>query len=189
MKVVNYGKSSYLRQLSMENPITHQELVRSTQCLVYVTSADRKSAPIPEAFRMAMDRAGVPSVPLNKIHRLEPPANVFDMKILVPSSAIDIYQHVNHSEYSKLCFDCAAFAVKKNFYKFFKGDMQHYHIRDSLKLHAGESKMGDTLRVITWQEKSRPEMIYFLIYKNDGKKPIFELTCIFYKKSLSAPKL
>lgn len=189
LRVINYGKSSFQKQLSLVNPVTKQELLRSTQCLVFVKSDDRRPTSIPENVRARLEKANVPSVPTNKIHRLEPPANVYELIVEVTSSSIDIYQHMNHSEYSKLCFDCAAFAVKKNFYRFFKDDIEHYHVRDTLKLHAGECKMGDKLRIITWQEKARPEMVYFLVYKNDEKLAIFELTCIFYKKSLSAPKL
>ncbi|CAD5118326.1 DgyrCDS7039 [Dimorphilus gyrociliatus] len=189
LKPINYGNSSYVSQLTLVHPITKTELVNTKRCLVVVDTVNKRPIPLPAHLREKFDKAGVPSIPNNKIHRLQPPSKVFEMKVEVPSSSIDIYQHMNYVEYSRLCFDCASFAVQKGFYKFFKHDIDHYHLRDTLRLHSDEAKMGDLLKVITWQEQTRPEMIYFLIFKNDEKQAIFEFTCIFYKHSMTLPKL
>ncbi|CAD5118325.1 DgyrCDS7038 [Dimorphilus gyrociliatus] len=186
--VYSRGQRSFVIRYELTHPSYNKPFFVGYSNHVLIDKATRKPAILTKNMIEWFDNERVPEQS-TKIPRITPPENTFEDTSMVLSSQIDWYFHLNHSEYNKLCFDCAAKAVSKNFYRFFHSDICHYHIKDTFKLQLGECLMGDKLRIITWQDETKSEIIYFQIIRISSNQIVFEMTVIYYKESLSLGKL
>ncbi|CAD5116178.1 DgyrCDS5096 [Dimorphilus gyrociliatus] len=188
-RISTYGKSSFILLSSLRNPKTKEILFENRTCLVAVDKKTRRSRELSDAILKTIKDEGAKFQPSNRISRLKAPSDVFQYKTIVSCEEVDWNMHVNQADYAKLCLNCASMALRKNFYTFFKEDIAHYHAKYVRKFHSGECVEGDALRIITWQNTSRPEIVYFIMYNDESNKQLCEVTIEFYADSLSLSKL
>lgn len=187
--VKSYGNSSFIVCPVLRNSETQEIVFQSQVCFVVVDKQTRKPKQICDKLSKLLKEQGAQYEPSKQIVRLKAPSDVFQYKTVVTLEEIDGNGHMNSADYVKLCINCASTAVRKNYYKFFKGDITRYNAKTVKKFHASECREDDSIKILTWQEKIRPEILYFMMYKDDTSTLVCEVTVEFFPKSLSLSKL
>ncbi|XP_069119943.1 uncharacterized protein [Argopecten irradians] len=161
------GNTSYSMLTTMSNQDTKEKLGDFFIKFVLVDRGTRKSSPIPKSFLVQLkDRSlfdanrpyQMPAIP-------EMPKSIFDITVTPRHSDLDVNQHVTTHRYIQFFTDCATEAAQRGFYKHFNDDMCRYPVEKYDITLLGESKVGDTLRVCTWQDSKDMKNIYFSCLK------------------------
>ncbi|OWF35684.1 uncharacterized protein LOC110442627 [Mizuhopecten yessoensis] len=165
-----FGTSSFSLKSSMSNRETKEKLGDFFIKLVTVNMKTRKSCPLPkwyvEKFRDVPGFNTNPPYPKPKIPEM--PEVIYHVTVTARFSDMDGNNHVTTHRYMQFFTDCATEAANCGFYKHFTNDMCWYPVETFDVTLLGESKVGDKLRVCTWQDGADIQRVYFNCF-NDGK--------------------
>ncbi|XP_069134433.1 uncharacterized protein [Argopecten irradians] len=182
------GKTSYSMLTTMYNQDTKEKLGEFFIKFVIVDRRTRKSSPISKSFLVKLrDRSmqdgnlpyQMPAIP-------EMPESIFDITVITRHSDLDTNQHVTTHRYIQFFTDCATEAAQRGFYKHFNDDICRYPLEKYDVTLLGESKVGDRLRVCTWQDRKDLKTIYFSCLK--GSSCVMKAVFV-YGKDRMAPKI
>ncbi|XP_069134811.1 uncharacterized protein [Argopecten irradians] len=182
------GNTSYSMLTTMYNQDTKEKLGEFFIKFVTVDRRTRKSSPISKSFLVKLgDRSmqdgnlpyQMPAIP-------EMPESIFDITVITRHSDLDTNQHVTTHRYIQFFTDCATEAAQRGFYKHFNDDICRYPLEKYDVTLLGESKVGDMLRVCTWQDRKHLKTLYFTCLKCSScvMKAVF-----VYGKDRMAPKI
>ncbi|XP_060068823.1 uncharacterized protein LOC132548935 [Ylistrum balloti] len=186
--VYHLGTSSYSYLTSMTDGVTKEQLGDFFIKFVVVDKTTRKSCPMPTWFTDKFRNVPLhnsnfpytlPSVP-------EMPKVIYDTTVTVRYSDMDRNLHVTTHRYIQFFTDCATAAAFSGFYKHFNTDMCWYPVEKFDITLMGESKVGDKLRICTWQDEDSVQTIYFICFKEH--KSVMKAVCV-YGLNRIAPKL
>ncbi|XP_033733249.1 uncharacterized protein LOC117322442 [Pecten maximus] len=182
------GKSSYSMLTSMTNVETKEKLGEFFLKLVIVDRTTRKSTPLPKTF--VENFRNIPFLYSNAPYPIpvipEMPDTIFAMTFTARHSDMDQNYHVTTNRYVQSFTDCATEAANDGFYKHFNDDMCRYPVEKFDVTLLGESKVGDKLRVCTWQDEVDVQTIYFSCF--NGSTCVMKAAFV-YGMHVMAPKI
>ncbi|XP_077993122.1 uncharacterized protein LOC144447089 [Glandiceps talaboti] len=172
IEIPRIGKGSFVMSNTTEWAKTKHALYKCSTLMVEFDLQTRKSTPflenaVEKSKPFLSGQAPKFMNPLN----YKPSSNAYHYSFVVPPSDLDILLHVNNTNYLKYCMDCATFAARDRAYSIFIEDIQHYHVHTISMLYINESRLGDRLEVISWEDTDKPYILYFVIMK--GVQEIF----------------
>ncbi|XP_077993816.1 uncharacterized protein LOC144447615 [Glandiceps talaboti] len=105
----------------------------------------------------------------------QPPHPVYQHSLIASPTDMDANSHIGVACYIKYCFDCAEFGASINAYSVIKRGVLSHEMNDISGLFFAEGLQGDKLDVISWEDCHKPNILMFIIKKED--KDIFH--CVF----------
>ncbi|XP_070535714.1 uncharacterized protein [Ptychodera flava] len=167
------GKSSYCFLQELQLASTGELVCVCSTLMVLIDKATRR----PVHFEPKFVEQSLPFVKGGTVSFMrpivdQPPSYSYRYSISVPASDMDSNYHVNQSNYIKYCMDCAAFGARDHAYSLFTQDIASYPIKSLSVLYIGESRSGQILDVISWEDREKPYIIYFIIRR--GKDDIYQ---------------
>ncbi|XP_070535542.1 uncharacterized protein [Ptychodera flava] len=85
----------------------------------------------------------------------------------VPPSDCDADGVISQSNYIKYCIDDASIGVEKHSFTRFKKDFMFQPISSWSLLYLGHGYSRDQLTVISWEDKKSPNILYFIIQRDN----------------------
>ena len=188
-ELLNFSRSSLIKQTSLLKPKSGETLATLRFKYVIVDPETRKSSPLPDWFvhkygklidmNESVARYVLPQVPNEE-------EKVYCKWYTINGSDIDHNQHTNNAVYYRLCFDAATEAsLFRELFKGLTGDICNYNVRRSQGIYMKESRLGDCVEVIVWQDNISRDTLHFLIDKiqDDERKsrlPLFRTSIQFH---------
>lgn len=168
------GTSSFdLRQTFFEGDDEFDELSASQPLasfvyrVVRVDPITRKAAPLPEAAVSFLSSAFVADGEQFSAHVRPPmiPDRTYACRIRVRYDDMDYMFHTNVSSYLGFVMECAAQAAKNGFYTRLRGDVGFWLVRRVESMFLSESRAGDDVDVLTWEDECNKMLLNFAIKK------------------------
>lgn len=170
-KLSSVGNSSFSFHISIFDETSGQTLATMFRDMVQVNSTTRKPEPLPPAFKRKLQKVmdgfqiqPPPRLVLPSVNR----ESCFCCKLIVNNIDMDYNDHTTQVKYVDYTLECAAQAAASGYYKKLKRDIFSYCVSKLSILHIGESRAGDELLVMTWEDQLNPLLLYFVVTK-DGK--------------------
>ncbi|XP_077993123.1 uncharacterized protein LOC144447090 [Glandiceps talaboti] len=172
IEIPRIGKSSFVVSNTTEWAKTKRTLYKCSTLMVGFDLQTRKATPLLEdaVEKSKPFLSGQAPNFMNPLN-CKPSLNAYRYSFVVPPSDLDFLLHVNNANFLKYCMDCATFAARDRAYSIFTEDIQHYHVHTISMLYINESRWGDRLEVISWEDTDKPYILYFVIMK--GVQEIF----------------
>ena len=155
------GTKSFNAQFRIFDETNTVLLCRSIHSLV-VCDPKMKPIPIPEIFAEFLTSTAIHKerffCPLPFAQR---PNNVFTTHVVPRPSDLDIYYHVNQSNYVTYMLDAAVSAAKAGVYKTLKQDIAFSSVGQIILNYYKELLYDDNVKIETWQDEEDPLNICF----------------------------
>ena len=147
---------------------------------VVVCDVNLKPHPIPKeilsllqsaAFRE--DRYFIPQAFENK------PENVYETSTVVRPSDLDLYYHVNQSNYLVFMLDAAVTAARNEAYKSLKQDVAFASVDQIILDYMRELCLDENVQIETWEDSDCPMKLCFQM--NSGQKVAFKGSILLHE--------
>ena len=155
------GNTSASRRIEIKHKPSGKWLVRCEKVLVHIDPVKRTPKSAPQSMvklqQLYPSKGCFVRVP-------EPPSNYsacyLDTVSIRPSD-MDCYYHVNHASYYTFCLDTACKATQENFLHHFSYDIADYNIKETRVQHLSDSKAGETLNIMMWEDQEKIQLLHF----------------------------
>lgn len=192
LELEDVGKTSVTLSSRLVNKLDNKTLVHHRGKIVYVDRKSHRPAPLPEwvleKYKTVQSQNKRPLA----LPRTSPqaPENAYGYTVTVAASDTDFNGHTNQASYFRYCCDASQAAVKDGKLKEFGPDISRYPLQGITSVFPGESGLGDTLRVLLWQQDGRPEVVRYVIVREEGQKPvIFHATMTYGLSPVTSSRL
>ena len=147
------GNTSFVWNYVITDYITGVELGKAETQMVFVDISTRRPAKIPEVAyeRLAEPNSKpliIPPFPLK-------PALHYRFQLHIASSDTDFNQHTNQAVYIRMCMDAVSAGALQGQFSFPK-EVVYYNPRSVSVNYVKESKMGESLEIACWEDRSNP---------------------------------
>lgn len=185
LDLLNLGNTSLTLQTKLYINETETYIGTVLVTIVYVNRKSGRPLRIPDWVQDKWKEYKNKTPPINM--KIPPcPENVFSTKMETRYSDTDVNGHLNQSNYLQICLDCATEAAISGFYKQYSEDMCWYPVLDADVVYKRECLPGDKLDVVTWQDDTDCNIIYFIV--RNGSKSIFEARFLFDNRKSPSQK-
>lgn len=182
IRLANFGNSSIVLYHTLEDASSGKILASMFRTLVRVNMDTRRPATLVleerrrcEEILSRSEKLAAPRLLLPSVDK----AKCFSCELVARNIELDFYYHVNYSMYLEYSTECAAQAAASGYYSKLKGDICTFCVKKASTSHLSETRSGEKLTVITWEEPTDPYVLYFIVLNKD--KEIFHAMLEYYQ--------
>ncbi|KAK7482360.1 hypothetical protein BaRGS_00026379, partial [Batillaria attramentaria] len=146
LEAQDMGKTSVTLYSRMVNKLDGKTLATASIKLVFVDRVTRRPLPLPEWMKEKYD---------STIKNRRP---------------LPLPQKAPEASYVRYCCDAAQAAVRAGRLATFTPDIARYPLQTMEVVYSGESGIGDSLQVFSWQQNNQPGLLNFVITRQADNK-------------------
>jgi len=135
---------------------------------IYIDLETYRPSPLPKPFVEMLSKnlvSGGDRYPTFIPPTSVPETGTYSCRITVRHDDMDMLFHTTASAYLAFSLECAAQAAESGFYTKICEDVAFYQAKSTTSLHLGESRAGEELDVLTWEDNTNKLLLNFAVRK------------------------